>query len=178
MGHPKDRSFYTHSAVAGSFPAPTSPPSPSPPSSLTTCPPFHHRCCPVEAQRHHEEKCPEKCCTPAPGTAQGPLQLPSPGMLARSPSMGGWWQQILAHLGACRTPEIKGKFCMVSVPLELTFLWRQVGFSCKDSRQLPLSHESPISSPWVSRGNAQELIWTLRKQWHVFQSVFIFPQQI
>lgn len=177
MCHPKDRSFYTHSAVAGSFPAPTSPPSPSPPSSLTTCPPFHHKCCPVEAQRHHEEKCPEKCCTPAPGQHRALCSFPHLECLLGVPL---WVANFSpAHLGACRTPEVKGKFCMVSVPLELAFLWRQVGFSCQRfTCQLPLSHESPISSPWVSRGNAQWLIWTLIKQWHVFQSVFIFPQQI
>lgn len=63
----------THFAVAGSFPAPTSHLSPIPPSSLTTYLPFHHKCCPVEAQRTHEEKSPEKDCMLAQGIALGPL---------------------------------------------------------------------------------------------------------
>lgn len=59
--HPKAQQFYrTHSVAVGSFPAPTSHPSPILLSALTTFLPFHHKCCPVEAQRHHEEKIPKK----------------------------------------------------------------------------------------------------------------------
>lgn len=45
--HQKVQSFWTHFAVTVSFPVPTSHPSPTLPSSLTTCPPFHHKCCPI-----------------------------------------------------------------------------------------------------------------------------------